>query len=121
MNEFDATWSQDVTRIGFGRQGGDSAIYLTDVKARHEPKACSYPTWSRDGAFLQYDTLADKPTLRRIKVGQTQSELLLDLQSLNRYTDSIIGSWSGLAPDGSALVVLDRSTQKGYALELDAQ
>jgi len=168
MNEFDATWSQDVTRIGFGRQGGHPAIYLLDVKARQvatlpdsnglfsprlvagwaassglicgfqeafsfrfevpewsewtdEPAAFSYPTWSRDGAFLQYDTLAGKPTLRRIKVGQAQLELLLDLQSLNRYTDSIIGTWSGLAADGSALVVLDRSTQEVYALELEAQ
>ena len=71
---------------------------------------------------MYYDnSFADKPTLRRIKIGQRESELVLDLRSLNRYTDSIIGSWSGLAPDGSPLVVLDRSTQEVYALELEVR
>jgi len=170
MDELDATWSPDGTRIGFGRVGrGDSAIYLLNVKARQvatipdsnglysprwspdgqhlvalssdskklflfdfksqkwsewleDQKAFGYPTWSRDGAYLNYDTsFSEKPELRRIKLGQIRPELVLDLQSINRYTDSNMGSWSGLAPDGSPLVVLDRSTQEVYALELEAQ
>jgi len=122
MDELDATWSPDGTRIGFGRVGGgDSAIYLLNVKARqvatipdsnglYSPRwspdgqhlvalssdskklflfdfksqkwsewlvegqeVFGYPTWSRDGTYLNYDTsFSDKPALRRIKLGQTR-------------------------------------------------
>jgi len=69
-----------------------------------------------------YDTgFTDKPTLRRIRVGQTPSEFVLDLKGVHRYTDPVIGSWTGLAPDGSPLGVLDLSTQEVYALELEPQ
>jgi len=51
--------------------------------------------------FLPDNVVGDPPALR-----------------INRYTDSNIGAWSSLAPDGSPLVVLGRSTQEVYALEV---
>jgi hypothetical protein len=44
--------------------------------------------------------------------------LLIDLKDLPRYF-SPIGTWSGLAPDGSALFVRNLSTDEIYALDLD--
>jgi Tol biopolymer transport system component len=86
----------------------------------NEPGAVTYPTWSRDGTYVYYDnTSTDRPGYRRAKVGQTRSELLIDLRVLHRGLDSMLGSWSGITPDGSALFARDTSTGEFYALELE--
>ncbi|MFY9561560.1 MAG: protein kinase [Terriglobales bacterium] len=79
-----------------------------------------FPTWSRDGNYVYYDTIStDHPTFRRVKVGQTRSELVLDLKDLRRYSLTLVGAWSGLAPDGSALFVRDLSTDEIYSLDVE--
>jgi eukaryotic-like serine/threonine-protein kinase len=86
----------------------------------NEPGAIGFPTWSRDGNYLYYDTIStDRPTFRRVRVGQTRSELIVDLKDLRRYTLTLVGAWSGLAPDGSALFVRDLSTDEIYSLDLE--
>ena len=70
------------------------------------------PTWSRDGRYVYYQS---KPGYRRVKVGQTRSELIVDLKDLRQ---SGFG-WSGLASDDSALFVRDVSTDEIYALDLE--
>jgi len=78
--------------------------------------------WSRNGEFVYFESsFGDKPTYRRVKVGQQNSEFLLDLKAVHRYGDTAVGTWSGLSPDESPLLVLDQSTQEVYALELEAQ
>jgi Tol biopolymer transport system component len=85
-----------------------------------EPGAIGFPNWSRDGTYLYYDnTFTDRPTFRRVKVGQTRSELLADLKDLHRYDSPTAGAWSGIAPDGSALFARDLGTSEIYALDLD--
>ncbi len=85
-----------------------------------EPGAIGYPNWSRDGSYLYYDnTFTAHPTFRRVKVGQTRSELLADLKDLHRYGSPMAGAWSGVAPDGSALFARDLGTSEIYALDLD--
>jgi eukaryotic-like serine/threonine-protein kinase len=86
----------------------------------NEPEAVGFPAWSRDGKYLFYDTIStDHPTYRRVKLGQTRSELVLDLKDLRRYSLTLVGAWSGLAPDGSALFVRDLSTDEIYSLDLE--
>ncbi|MGA7928704.1 MAG: winged helix-turn-helix domain-containing protein [Candidatus Sulfotelmatobacter sp.] len=70
------------------------------------------PTWSRDGSYVYYN---QKLGYRRVRVGQTRSELIVDLKDLRR---SGFG-WSGLTPDDSALFVRDVSTDEIYALDLE--
>jgi eukaryotic-like serine/threonine-protein kinase len=84
-----------------------------------EPGVVGYPTWSQDSSYLYYDsTFTDHPTFRRVKVGQTGSELLVDLKGLPRYSAPPAFGWTGIAPDGSALFVRDLSTDEIYALDL---
>jgi hypothetical protein len=45
--------------------------------------------------------------------------VLVGLKSISLYGADFIGSWTGLAPDGSPLFVRDLSTQEVYALELE--
>jgi eukaryotic-like serine/threonine-protein kinase len=86
----------------------------------NEAEAIGFPAWSRDGNDLYYDTiLTDHPSFRRVKVGQTRSELVVDLKDLRRYAFTLVGTWIGLGPDGSALFVRDLSTDEIYSLDLE--
>ena len=86
----------------------------------NEPGSIGFPNWSRDGSYLYYDnTFTDRPTFRRVKVGQTHSELIADLKDLHRYYGTVAGAWSGVAPDGSGLFARDLGTSEIYALDLD--
>ena len=85
-----------------------------------EPGVVGFPNWSGDGRFLYYDTaFAQHSTFRRVRVGETRSELVADLQSLRRYSVWPVFGWSGLAPDGSALFTRDLSSDEIYSLDVD--
>lgn len=85
-----------------------------------EPEAIGFPNWSADAKFLYYDTNFNRQsTFRRVRVGETRSELVADLQSLRRYIAWPVFGWSGLAPDGSAVFTRDLSTDEIYGLDLD--
>ena len=80
----------------------------------NEPEGIHYAAWSRDGNYVYYNVAGKNPAYRRIKVGQTHSELFVDLKGLRRYN-----GWSGLTPDGSPLFVRDVSNDEIYALDLE--
>jgi len=124
-NLFSPRWSPDGQYLA--ALTADSAkLLLFSFKTRkwsdwiNEPGAIGYLNWSRDGSYLYYDnTFTDRPTFRRVKVGQTHSELLADLKDLHRYNVTMAGAWSGVAPDGSGLFARDLGTSEIYALDLD--
>jgi putative flippase GtrA len=83
-----------------------------------EPHAVGFPTWSRDSKYLYFDsTFSNDQSYRRLKVGETKPEPVVSLKDIRRYINWI-GSWSGLAPDGTPLFVRDISTQEIYALDV---
>jgi hypothetical protein len=75
--------------------------------------------WSRDGNYVYYDTLSDRSTFRRVRIGQTRSEVVVDLKDIRRFSLTFVGAWSGVAPDGSSLFVRDLSTDEIYSLDLE--
>ena len=86
----------------------------------NEPGAIGFPNWSRDGAYLYYDTVfSEHSTFRRVKVGKTHSELVVDLKGLLAYISAPAYGWSTIAPDGSDLFVRDLSTDELYSLDLE--
>ncbi len=122
---FSPRWSPEGQRLAALSQDS-KRILLFDFKTQkwsdwiNEAGAIGFPNWSSEGRYLYYDAgFTGRPTFRRVKVGETRSELLLDLKDLRRYTYDIAGGWSGLAPDGSALFVRDLSTQEVYALDIE--
>ena len=122
---FSPRWSPDPRYIA-ALTADSKKIMLFDFTKREwsvwidEPGAIGFPTWSADGKFLYYDTNFDQhSTFRRVRVGETRSELVADLQSLRRYSAWPVFGWSGLAPDGSALFTRDLSSDEIYALDLD--
>jgi len=86
----------------------------------NEPGIVGFPNWSQDGGYVYYDTTnTERPTFRRIKVGQSHSELLVDLKGVLQYSSAPAFGWSNISPVGSALFTRDRSTDEIYALDLD--
>ena len=84
-----------------------------------EPGAIGFPSWSRDGRYVHYDnTSTTEAAFLRVQVGQTRSEFLIDLKDMHRY-GRYGWAWSGLAPDDSALLVRDVSTDEIYSLDVE--
>jgi len=78
-----------------------------------------YPAWSQDGKSLYFESFGtEAPGYYRIKLGQTNPELVVDFKDLKQYV-SPWGPWAGITPDGSPLFVRDASTDEIYALDLD--
>lgn len=121
---FSPRWSPDGKHI-LAMTEDSKKLMLYDLETGkwsqwiNEAGAIGFPVWSRDGHYVYYDRVStDQPSFRRVRVGQSHSELLIDLKDMPRYF-SPIGPWSGLTPDGSALFVRNLSTDEIYALDLD--
>jgi len=122
---FSPRWSPDGRYLA-ALKLDSTKLLLFDFKTQKwsdwitEPGVVGYVNWSEDGSYLYYDSsFTDHPTFRRVKVGQTRSELLVDLKGLPRYLAPPAYGWSGVAPDGSALFTRDLSTDEIYALDLE--
>ena len=77
-----------------------------------EPGVITMAIWARDGRSIYYGNVSGTPGYRRVKVGQTRSELLIDLKDLRLL-------WSGLTPDGAALFTRDVSVNEIYSLDVE--
>ena len=91
---FSPRWSPDGQHLA-ALTLDSTKLLLFDFKTQKwsdwvtEPGVVGYLNWSHDGSYLYYDnTFTDHPTFRRVKVGQTHSELLVDLKGLHRYSSS---------------------------------
>jgi imidazolonepropionase-like amidohydrolase len=74
----------------------------------------STPIWSHDGEYLYFDNInGEHPGYRRVKLGESRSELLVDLKDLHRSW------WSSITPDNSPIFSRDISADEIYALELE--
>jgi serine/threonine protein kinase len=124
-NLFSPRWSPDGQYLAALTQDSTKLV-LFNFKTQkwsewvNEPGIVGFPNWSQDGKYVYYDTTStNHPTFRRINVGQTHSELLLDLKGLLRYESPPAFKWSNVAPNGSALFVRDLSTDEIYALDIE--
>jgi hypothetical protein len=76
-------------------------------------------SWSQDSKYVGFDnTFTNDPGFFRVRLPDGQIERVVSLKSVHRFFPQW-GTWSGMAPDGSPLVVRDISTQEIYALEIE--
>ena len=120
---FSPRWSPDGHFLA-ALSSDSQKLLLYDFKTQKwtnwlsEPRAVGFPTWSRDSKYLYFDsTFSNDQSYRRLKVGETKPEQIVSLKDIRRFANWI-GSWSGLAPDGTPLFVRDISTQEIYALDV---
>ncbi len=120
---FSPRWSPD-GRFLAALSADSQKLLLFDFKTQKwtnwlsQPHAVGFPTWSQDSKYLYFDSLfSNDQSYRRLKLGETKPEQVVSLKDIRRFTNWI-GSWSGLAPDGTPLFVRDTSTQEIYALDV---
>jgi Tol biopolymer transport system component len=120
---FSPRWSPD-GRFLAALSSDSQKLVLFDFKTQkwsdwlRGPHAVGFPNWSRDSKYLYFDSIfGNDQSYRRLKVGETIPEQIVSLKNLRRYLNWI-GSWSGLAPDGTPIFVRDTSTQEIYALDV---
>src|SRR5438552_9435042 len=76
-----------------------------------------YMTWSQDSKYIGFDTsFTNDPGFFRVRVADGQIGRVVSLKNIRRFFPQW-GEWSGMASDGSPLVVRDISTQEIYALD----
>jgi Tol biopolymer transport system component/DNA-binding winged helix-turn-helix (wHTH) protein len=79
-----------------------------------------YPSWSRDGKYLYFDTtLTEDAALFRVRISDRKLERLVGLSGMHRLWGHL-GSWTGLTPDDAPLLLRDVSSQEIYAIDWQA-
>ena len=117
---FSPHWSPDGRYIA--AQSGDSQkLMLFDFKTQKWTELAgttnAYPNWSRNGNYLYFHTFGSEPAIYRVRISDHKLEKIVSLKGL-RLTIGDFGTWCGLAPDDSPLVLRDVGSQEIYALDL---
>jgi tricorn protease-like protein len=122
---FSPRWSPDGRYLLAISVEGSKKLMLYDFRTQKwadwltSASNVNYPHWSADSRYVYYDDFATvNSRWRRVELGDSHAEDLFRLSDLRRYL-GLWGSWSGVAPDGSALFVRDVSSQEIYALDVD--
>jgi Tol biopolymer transport system component len=97
-------------------------IFLVDLQSgqrtqltRSHPRA-EFPIWSRDSQYVYFnDLMSAEPAIFRVHVPDAREEKVADV---NFPTAGAFGFWSGLAPDGSPLLLRDQAQSDVYVLSL---
>jgi Tol biopolymer transport system component len=96
----------------------DRVLVLFDLKtgqrAHLSQHKADYPFWSPDSQYVYFNTLMNGPSgIFRLHVPDGQETKVTDV---GFSTTGVFGRWSGLAPDGSILVLRDHQQSDVYEL-----
>ena len=80
--------------------------------------AVTYLNWSRDGKYVYFVRVPDKPAVLRIRISDRKLEQVADLKGFT--PTGSWGIWLGLDPDDSPLMLRDAGTQDVYSLNWEA-
>jgi eukaryotic-like serine/threonine-protein kinase len=121
---FSPRWSPDGRYLAALTRDGLNVLFFNfEEKKWSEPVAekgaIGFPSWTRDSKYLYFDEGGTDPTFRRLKVGAKNSETVFSLKQLSLSFSNMVGTWSGLTPDGAPLFTRDTSTREIYALDVE--
>jgi hypothetical protein len=77
----------------------------------------AFPNWSRDGKYVYFHSFGNDAAIYRARISDKRLEKIVDLKGI-RLTITDTGTWCGLAPDDSPLILHDVGSQEIYALDL---
>ena len=112
-------WSPDGRRLA-ARDAASGRLVLCDLRSGRRltltRRTADYPAWSADSQFLQFNSpVGEQMVLFRVHVPDGAEEKVAEVPFKPAGS---WGSWSGLAPDGSPLVLRDRGQTDVYALSV---
>jgi len=125
----DGLWGPQLSPAGdhlIGAVGPDGNRKLVVVNVRTgartqlSQRRIDYPVWSADSRYVYFNNLLTTPAMHepaifRVRVADGREEKVTDVKF---EVTGIWGTWSGLAPDGSPLVLRARERKDIYALSL---
>ena len=77
-----------------------------------------YMEWTNDGKSILFDTLlVQNPAFYRLRLSDLHLDTIVRIGDVRRYYGPF-GPWTGIAPDGSPLLVRDISNEEIYSLDL---
>jgi serine/threonine protein kinase/Tol biopolymer transport system component len=120
---FSPRWSPDGRYLTAQTSDGLKQL-LFEVKGQRWQELTSgiyvgYPNWSRDGEYIYYDIeLGVQAGFYRVRMSDRKVEQIVSFKDIRRVAGSL-GSWGGLAPDDSPLLLRDTSTEEIYAVDID--
>jgi serine/threonine protein kinase/Tol biopolymer transport system component len=83
-------------------------------------KDIGWQNWSADGKYVYFDTgFGSDAAIFRVRVADQKLERIASLKGFRRAVGTDGGPWSGLAPDGSPLLLRNVGTQEVYALNVE--
>jgi WD40 repeat protein len=77
-----------------------------------------YPCWSRDGQYVYFLQSPPDPGVLRVGIRDRKVEQVASLKGFQ--TTGYFGSWLGIAPDDSPLLLKDTGTQEIVSLDWQA-
>jgi Tol biopolymer transport system component/DNA-binding winged helix-turn-helix (wHTH) protein len=75
-----------------------------------------YPEWSPDSKFVYF---CGASSIYRLALATRRTELVASLEHIDRAMDEVWSQWSGLAPDGSPLILKSADLQQIYSLSFE--
>jgi len=96
-------------------------LFVIDVKTGKRTqlshRQADYPAWSADSRYLYFNTIVTTdPAVFRVRVPDGKEERIT---KVDFAPPGVYGVWTGLAPDGSLLVLRNRDRTEVYALTLN--
>jgi Tol biopolymer transport system component/predicted Ser/Thr protein kinase len=110
-------WSPDGRYIATGGWNLMLFDFKTQKWAELAGIPVAYPNWSRDGNYIHFHSFGSDTALYRVRVSDHKLEKIVSLKGI-RLTIGTFGTWCGLAPDDSPLILRDVGSQEIYALDL---
>jgi eukaryotic-like serine/threonine-protein kinase len=122
---FAPRWSPDGRFIA-AISSDNSTLVLLDTTT-HQRRTLAHITligylaWSADSRYVYFDTLFNEnPGYHRVRIADGKLEKIVDLKQLRTFPSQFgPGSWTGLGPGDTPLLVRDTSAQEIYALDLE--
>jgi eukaryotic-like serine/threonine-protein kinase len=113
-------WSPDGRYIA-AQSADDSKLLLYDVSTRKWQNFATvnaaYFNWSHDGRYIYMTTAGADLAFARIGLlGDRHLERLANLNKVQLFTGAF-GTWTGIAPDDSLLLLRDTSSDEIYSLD----
>ena len=117
---FSAHWSPDGRYLAAVTADRENLV-LYDFKVQKWTEltkiTAAFPNWSRDGNYVYFHSFGGDTSLYRVRISDHKLEKIASLKGI-RLTIGTVGTWCGLAPDDSPLLLRDVGTQEIYALDL---